>query len=102
MSWIDFSDAPLIGFVMYDGGQRYEAINVEPYVRKDGQGSFVVTWASECMDCGAWFEFTSGLKQKAANRRCHKHRKPRIARNGLIYGLHPPKRNKRRKRHAKA
>jgi hypothetical protein len=70
MSHVDFVSAPSIGFGLLLDDQRYELVQVEPYIRRDGARSAILTWQSECPRCGNQFTVTSGLVAKALNRRC--------------------------------
>ncbi len=64
-----------VGSAITVNGQRFDVLDIEPYVTKAGAQSQVVIWKSECLDCGEGFtEKLSVLKWPQA-RRCHLHRK---------------------------
>jgi hypothetical protein len=57
-------------------GQRYELVDVEPYRRKDGESSAILTWRGTCLDCGEPFEVKSGcIVSNDLRRRCDKHKR---------------------------
>ncbi len=73
---IAFQRAPAIGTTLMIDAQRYVVVETEPYHRKDGQLSAIITWLGHCADCGEPFELRTGLKAQAINRRCENHHTP--------------------------
>lgn len=57
-------------------GQRYTCTAAVPFTRKDGTLSAVLTWQSDCAECGAAFSFKMGATKFEPNRRCRKHSQP--------------------------
>lgn len=55
--------------------QSFTLLRHEPYTTDDGRRSAIMTWRSDCMDCGQGFNFTSGLTTGAFYRRCKKCRR---------------------------
>lgn len=78
MNRVDFRKAPTLGTVLMVEGQRYELVEIEPYRRQDGQPTLLLHWRTHCPDCAMAFIVKTGLRQKAINRRCPKHHKPRV------------------------
>lgn len=74
-----FLTTPPVGTIMKLDAQPYVLVAVEPYRRKDGQQSKLLTWASDCPDCQSRFEVKTGLKGKDLTRRCPEHRNPNVA-----------------------
>ena len=68
----------LIGTLKIYQDQRYLAVAVRPYLRKDGTTSAIVTWQSHCAQCGQAFTFDLGasVTKFYPNRRCQKHKRP--------------------------
>lgn len=74
---IDFTAAPEPGTVVtLDKCQHYELIAVDPYTRRDGASSAILTWRVRCHDCGQPFEIKTGLRSKNWNRRCQSCKAP--------------------------
>lgn len=71
---ISFDAVPGIGTKVFLGEQEYELTEVEPYIRKDGAASHVLTWHTACPECGAGFDVRSGKKARELIRRCPVHR----------------------------
>lgn len=71
---VHFLTTPPVGTILMLDAQRYELIGVEPYLRKDGGESRLLTWQAHCPDCGKPFEIKTGLKSKDLSRRCVDHR----------------------------
>ena len=67
---------PPIGKVFVHDGQRYELIHSRSHQRQDGQSTTILTWQSQCADCGRPFVMTSGLSVTSIIRRCDLHKKP--------------------------
>ncbi|MBA4754572.1 MAG: hypothetical protein H2050_07060 [Sphingobium sp.] len=87
MNKIDFLSSPPIGTVVALDGQEYEMISSAPHQRKDGTPTTLLTWATQCPDCGRPFQVTTGLVTKGLNRRCADHRqalKPVSGRRDLV------------------
>lgn len=57
-------------------GQRYTCTAAVPFTRRDGTVSAVLTWQSDCAECGAAFSFKMGATKFEPNRRCAKHKRP--------------------------
>lgn len=68
----------MMGAVREHKGQAYTCTASVPFTRKDGTVSAVLTWQSNCAECGEAFKFTSpeAAKKFEPNRRCSKHKKP--------------------------
>jgi hypothetical protein len=73
---VEFLTTPPIGTALMLDDQRYELTAVEPYIRKDGTASRLLTWVAQCPDCGGEFAVMTGLKSKDLARRCPEHRQP--------------------------
>ena len=73
-----FNEPPAVGHsYTRTSGQRYELIEVQPYVRRMDKGaSFLLTWRSACLTCGTDFTVTAGMKTNGLNRRCAAHKSP--------------------------
>lgn len=72
---IDFRPtAPALGTVVMLDDQAYQLTGVEPYTRKDGLQSNVLTWTAGCAECGESFKTKTGLKATWLHRRCEAHR----------------------------
>ncbi len=69
-----FSQTPPVGLVLSLDGQEYEMISSAPHQRKDGTPTTLLTWTTQCPDCGRRFQVTTGLVTKGLNRRCADHR----------------------------
>lgn len=60
-------------------GHIYRLVGSRPHVTRHGRQSAVLTWRGTCADCGGPFEFMTGREfPRYVNRRCRKHRKPRV------------------------
>lgn len=70
-----FKIVPMAGKTIDYDGQRYVLIGSEPYRRKDGQLSVILSWKSACPECGDPFVVTTGLVIRHLNRRCPLHHK---------------------------
>ena len=71
---VDLESVPAPGSVLAVDDQRFRLIAAEPYTRRDGTASALLTWSSACPTCGTEFEVRSGLRTKALTRRCEVHR----------------------------
>lgn len=71
-----FDQPPAIGREFSFDGQSFTVTHVEPYVRKDGQASFIITWNSRCPECGGLVENKTGLVARFHRRRCPAHVRP--------------------------
>ena len=69
--------APTVGDVFRFDGQDFKVAKVEPYVRRDGEKSIVVTWHSSCPECATTVINTSGFAARFPRRRCPAHLSPR-------------------------
>ena len=76
MALIRFKATPLIGEAFMHQGQRYELIESQEHVRRDGSPTRIFTWQSHCPDCGKPFVIKSGMAIHHLNRRCDTHKKP--------------------------
>ncbi len=61
---------PVVGMELWQDDQRFIATAVEPYQRRDGGQSFLVTWGTNCPDCGAEFQSGTGTGGAPPRRRC--------------------------------
>ena len=57
--------------------QRFTLLRIEPTKNRYGEASGVMNWQSNCMDCSASYQFTTGLSTGSFYRRCKKCRKGR-------------------------
>lgn len=73
---IDFRILPMPDTVLMLDGQRYVVVGSDLHVRTDGETVPIIRWRSGCAECGEPFACRSGLKARALNRRCEKHRRP--------------------------
>jgi len=71
---VSFETAPAVGTILTADDQRFRLEAAEPYTRRDGTASALLTWSSSCPTCGAEFEVRSGLRTKSLTRRCEEHR----------------------------
>lgn len=55
--------------------QRFTLLRIDPHTTKDGEASGIMSWQSNCMDCGASYQFTTGLATDSFYRRCKKCRR---------------------------
>lgn len=59
---IRFAEVPPVGTTIWlKGNQEYRLVGSEPYVRRDGQTSAVLTWATVDPETGEPFGVTTGL-----------------------------------------
>lgn len=65
--------------------QRFTLLRIDPHTTKDGEASGIMSWQSNCMDCGASYRFTTGLATDSFYRRCKK------CRRGKRFTGWPPK-----------
>jgi hypothetical protein len=97
---IDFRLLPRPGTVLMLDGQRYVVVGSDLHIRTDGETVPIILWQSRCAECGQPFECRTGLKARALNRRCEKHRRPGKAATaaGLKrVGMHIARHGRRRK-----
>lgn len=66
----------MIGAERLHKEQRYTCVASVPFTRRDGTVSAVLTWQSDCAECGAAFSFKTGASKFDPNRRCAKHKRP--------------------------
>lgn len=59
-------------------GQRYTVVGSSTRMRRDGTEATILTWQSQCADCGGDFTFTTPAASSKfqPNRRCPKHKRP--------------------------
>lgn len=55
--------------------QRFTLLRIEPTTNRYGEASGVMSWRSECMECGKSYDFTTGLSTGSFYRRCKKCRR---------------------------
>jgi hypothetical protein len=82
MTGVCFADAPAKGTKVVLDDQLYLLDRVEPYVRKSGTHSSLLTWLTVCPNCSVAFEVKTGLATKSLNRRCEKCRRPHATVSG--------------------
>jgi hypothetical protein len=75
MNAVNFRVVPLAGKKIRFKQQTYLLIGSAPYHKDNGELSVILTWQTECPECGERFETTSALVTKYLTRRCKKHRK---------------------------
>lgn len=73
---IDFDEPPPVGTVVMFHGQRYEAIETEPYITKAGHEVTLIVWASHCARCAHPMTVKTTSKAKYVPRRCELCRQP--------------------------
>lgn len=74
---IQFLTTPQVGNVITFDGQRYVLMEHRLHYRKrDSEPTVILSWESQCADCGAKFSTTTPLTAQYITRRCKKHRKP--------------------------
>ena len=73
-----FSEAPKENSVIKISGQKYVLLNSEPYTRKDGKLSRLLTWQSNCRICNVQFEVKTGLTGKDLTKKCENCRKNKV------------------------
>ena len=64
---LNFSNPPQVGTVLLREGQRYELLEIRPYVRRDGKQTWLLVWQSHCADCDRAFEVITGIKTSVGN-----------------------------------
>ena len=78
---IDFTEPPKKGMVVYSAnGQAYTVVRTEPYVRKDGMRSSIITWRTTCASKEGkphTFTLTTGLYGYIQTTKCEHHRMTR-------------------------
>jgi hypothetical protein len=69
---------PAIGTSAEIGGRKAEVIRlIDPYIRKtDGLVSFLIVWASTCVQCGSTAEIITGRSPKSFRPLCNAHARP--------------------------
>ena len=75
MNAVNFRTVPMAGKKIQFKDQRYMLIGSEPYRKRNGELSVILTWQSQCPECGEFFTTTSALVARYLIRRCKKHRK---------------------------
>lgn len=71
---VRFARPPAVGTAILHDGQEFEVVAVEPYVRKDGAASALLTWRTPCRVCGSPVEFKLGKELRATRRNCDEHK----------------------------
>lgn len=72
---IGFAEIPSVGLAVTIAGQRFDLVEVEPYVRQDGQRTNLLVWSAACATCGVEFRSKSPTSQLPQSRCCPDHRK---------------------------
>lgn len=67
---IDFVEPPPVGSVLLWKGQRFELAGSEPYVRRDGDESVLLSWSTYCAECAVPITVRSPLRASGVSRRC--------------------------------
>jgi hypothetical protein len=80
MSSFQIFGTPLPGTRMSVDGQVFELVAVQPYQRRDGGLSSLITWRGPCADCAAPFDQTTGTGGNTPRRRCPPCRTPGVPR----------------------
>jgi hypothetical protein len=75
MNAVNFRITPKAGKTIKVEDQVYRLIGSAPYAKAEGELSVILTWESQCAECGETFTTTSALITKYLSRRCRKHRK---------------------------
>jgi hypothetical protein len=63
-------------------GDGYTAIEVRPYIRRNGGDSQLILWRGKCVHCGAAFEVQGGGNVEKLAKTCEQHRGMRRPRAG--------------------
>lgn len=71
---VKFDGQPATGTAISSKGQRYEIVEVKPYRRTDGEGSWIITWQVPCAACGAPVKFETGNGFTPKRRNCDQHK----------------------------
>lgn len=79
---IAFDAVPELGTQVLLDSQAYVLASTEPYTRKDGGASTLLTWHVHCADCDCPFQIKTGLVTKSFARRCPLHRQPALGTRG--------------------
>jgi hypothetical protein len=61
-------------------GDGYTAIEVRPYIRRNGGDSQLILWRGKCIHCGAAFEVQGGGNVEKLAKTCEQHRGMRLPR----------------------
>lgn len=67
---VKFSSPPGIGTTIWLKGDEFSLEKVEPYVRRDGEESNLLTWGSWCKACGCEFVQTTGRSFSGLKKNC--------------------------------
>jgi len=76
---VRFVAEPPIGTEVFWKGQAFRLISIAPHIRSDGMETRILTWETDCMDCGCVFHTTTTMCVKVNSRRCEHHRSGRKA-----------------------
>jgi hypothetical protein len=68
------------GASLLANGREFVAAAVEPYTRRDGTASQLVTWRGQCALCGAPYDVKGGRAAKHLPLNCEQHRGRRTKR----------------------
>jgi hypothetical protein len=74
MPSLDLTAPPTPGDTVAIREREYLCVGVEPYTRRDGVASFVITWRGWCWKCGEVFAAQTGLRGNAPPESCKAHR----------------------------
>lgn len=75
---VEFLTIPPVGTLMMLDDQAYRLTVVEPYTRRDGSPSRLLTWEASCAQCGTTFQVVTGMVATKIPRRCIDHRQPSV------------------------
>lgn len=72
-----YAEAPAVSTTAIWKGQTYKLADVQPHTCRNGEPSQVLTWRSNCWDCGKAFGLKMGPSGRASlNRRCSECKRP--------------------------
>jgi hypothetical protein len=76
------TDTPFIepGAQILSGGRKFTAVAVEPYTRRNGTPSQIVTWCGHCATCSAPYETKGSRAGHNLAINCEEHRGKRTGR----------------------
>ena len=76
---------PEVGLSALVQQQRFECVEIRPYITRAGKNSELAIWQAPCADCGAPFELITPRRKapvRVDRRRCDLHRYPGRRVNG--------------------
>lgn len=71
---VAFAAVPSVGLSIAYDGQVFEMVRSEPYTRKDGGQSALLTWRTNCRSCGEVVEYKTGCEFRVSRRNCDEHK----------------------------